>query len=449
MPPRGVVIKAVTVVQPGQARLRDHTVVVEAGHIAAIRPATDEERAEAPAEERFVLPGLIDMHAHFPPIAVFGIKEHYALLFLRHGVTTVRDAGDVMGSATGPIRDAFRQGTFPVPRVFACGPFVDGPGGRWPNTETVESAEAARAAVMRIADAGFDCVKAYDNLSVETLEGVKEAAHERGLPVIGHVPYRLRFEEARLDDVQHLTGVPFEDGVRFPHTIRLWPGLSPERIDAIVRAAVEHDIAVTPTFVVRDRFGSWTDPDLLAWAPDATLLPRVFRELVWIRPPWEEADFLAFRESFAYEAALVRRLHDAGARVHLGTDALAIVVVPGTSMGREMRLFQKAGFSVEETFHLATRGNGASLPLEQLGELRAGAPADLLVFSEDPTRNLDALADLEMVVSDGRPYPTHLLDAQLARYEGHFQGAFFDRVLGAVVSFVVNQLFGGNTDPAD
>ncbi|MDJ0790166.1 MAG: amidohydrolase family protein [Myxococcota bacterium] len=448
VPPRGTLIPAATVIEPGGARLPGHTVVVEGARITEIRPATPEERAEAPAP-RFVLPGLIDMHAHFPPLRFFGIGEHYALLFLRHGVTTVRDAGDVMGSATAPIQQAFRDESFPVPRVYSCGVFVDGPGSRWPNTEIVETKEEARAAVARIARAGHDCIKAYDLLSLDALAGVKEAAREHGLPVIGHVPYATRFEEAGFDDVQHLTGIPWGEGVRFPHTIPLWKDLPPERVDAVVRAAVEQDIAVTPTFVTRDRLGSWVEPDLLQWAPDAALLPRAFRDLVWIKPPWEEAVFRAFHESFEHEAALVRRLVDAGARVHVGTDALAVVVVPGTSMGREMRLFERAGIGVEEIWRLATRGNGASLPLPELGRLLPGAPADLLVFSSDPTRSLDALEDLELVVADGRPYPVPRIDEQLSRYEGHFRSAFFDRVLGTVVQLVVNQLFGGNTDPAD
>ena len=46
------------------------------------------------------------------------------------------------------------------------------------------------------------CVKAYNELDAETLAAVREAAHARGLPVIGHVPRRVPFEVARLDDVR-------------------------------------------------------------------------------------------------------------------------------------------------------------------------------------------------------------------------------------------------------
>ena len=48
-----------------------------------------------------------------------------------------------------------------------------------------------------------------------------------------------------------------------------------------------------------------------------------------------------------------------------------------------------------------------------------GAPADLLVFREDPTRDLAALESLELVVADGRVYTRAQLDAALARHAEH------------------------------
>jgi adenine deaminase len=46
-----------------------------------------------------------------------------------------------------------------------------------------------------------------------------------------------------------------------------------------------------------------------------------------------------------------------------------------------------------------------------LGTIAPGAPADLLLFREDPTRDLAALQTLEAVVADGRLYRRETLDA--------------------------------------
>ena len=62
------------------------------------------------------------------------------------------------------------------------------------------------------------------------------------------------------------------------------------------------------------------------------------------------------------------------------------------------------------------------------GRLEPGAPADLLVLREDPTRNLGALATLEAVIADGRLYTRAQLDAQLTRYQKHSEGVLYDAV---------------------
>src|SRR5262249_6480587 len=133
--------------------------------------------------------------------------ELFALLYLRHGVTAVRDAGDVDGTASEPARRGVAELRFPGPRIKACGPFVDGEPPVWQNTRVVRTPDEAHKAADAIADAGFDCVKAYNELDADTLAALREEAHARGLPLIGHVPWRVPFELARYDDMQHLIGV--------------------------------------------------------------------------------------------------------------------------------------------------------------------------------------------------------------------------------------------------
>jgi hypothetical protein len=47
-------------------------------------------------------------------------------------------------------------------------------------------------------------VKPYDRLGRETMVSLRELAHAKGLPVVGHTPQDVPLEVARLDDVQHL-----------------------------------------------------------------------------------------------------------------------------------------------------------------------------------------------------------------------------------------------------
>ncbi|MGH7823400.1 MAG: amidohydrolase family protein, partial [Candidatus Binatia bacterium] len=155
----------------------------------------------------YVLPGLVDMHVHHPPGMAVLDTQLFALLFLAHGVTAVRDTGSFDG-AIFETRRQIRAGAFPGPRVFACGPLLDGDPPIWPQARVLHTKADAESAVAELAGRGGDCVKVYSNLPRDLLAAVREASARAKLPVIGHVPLWVRFEDARLADVQHLTGVP-------------------------------------------------------------------------------------------------------------------------------------------------------------------------------------------------------------------------------------------------
>jgi hypothetical protein len=270
------------------------------------------------------------------------------------------------------------------------------------------------------------------------LAAVKRAAAEKGLPVIGHVPRRVPFEVADLDDVQHLTGVatpPGGDLRPFPKNMVAWSQVDDARIDFIVETSKRLGIAHTPTLVTGDRLRAMQDYASLREAPDAKLLPRLYRDVVWspkeglpILRRLEPADFPVLIDAGERSLRLVQRLHAAGVPVFVGTDTQNPFVVPGASLWRELRLFVQAGLTPEQALAAATSAPGAFLRLPGLGRLEPGAPADLLVLRQDPTQNLDALESLEAVVADGRLYTRAELDAQLARYSEHSEGAIFDSV---------------------
>jgi imidazolonepropionase-like amidohydrolase len=113
--------------------------------------------------------------------------------------------------------------------------------------------------------------------------------------------------------------------------------------------------------------------------------------------------------------------------------------VPGTSMHQELHNLVGCGFTPEQAWAAATRDNGASLPAPRLGIIETGAPADLLVFREDPTRDLAALSTLEAVVADGRFYSKAMLDGAIARYRGQFDGWLYDHLTQLIVQVSTRQ----------
>ncbi len=97
-------------------------IVIQGGQIAAVTTVgatnipVDGRRLDA--HEKWIIPGLIDMHVHY--------YEWMDREFLRHGVTTVRDVGNALDRIL-ELRRQSRRPDAVRPRVFACGPLIDGP----------------------------------------------------------------------------------------------------------------------------------------------------------------------------------------------------------------------------------------------------------------------------------------------------------------------------------
>ncbi|MDH3685573.1 MAG: amidohydrolase family protein [Myxococcales bacterium] len=393
-----------------------------------------------------MLPGLTDVHVHFPPPSLPGQTELFALLHLLHGVTTVRDAGDVDGMSSAPAVDGVEAGRFPGPRVFACGPFVDGDPPRWGNSLVATTPDEGRTAVRTIAEGGFDCVKAYNELDSPTLAAIREEASTRGLPVIGHVPRDVPYEEALLGDAQHLMGVapPLDDQtVVFPQILRAWHELEDARLDRVIAVALENGLAHTPTLITNDRLVAQEDPAAVRREADAQLLARFYRDVIWSTEEgisaarlMEPRDFEMVRGASAIQRRAVKRMYDAGVELHTGTDAMIAFVVPGAGLHRELRLLESAGLTPEQVLELSSRTSARYLD-ESLGELRAGAPAELAIFRDDPTRDLAALDTLVAVVRSGRLYTREDLEKRLARYREHHESALYDALVIPIVRAVL------------
>ncbi len=419
VPERGAVLTHVTVVEPDRRRLDDQTIRIDGGRIVSIEPSKASEVGSGTG--RYVLPGLVDMHVHHPPDTILGDVELFGMLFLAHGVTAVRDTGNFDG-AVMESRRSIRRGEAVGPRTFACGPILDGAPPFWPGSRVVETPAEAQRVVRELARDGVDCIKVYERLTVEVLDAVRDAAGQADLPVVGHVPAGIGFREARLDDVQHLTGI-LEEGQT---------ELTDARLRSVITASAVLDIAHTPTLVTWERTSKLSDYPRLRADPAARVLPRYFRDVLWhpqndprFRDRTAE-DWAGLGEAPENARRVAGRLHEGGVQLLLGTDTMAPFLFPGSSLHEEMREFERIGLDPEEIWATATWRAGEALGEPDLGRIVSGAPADLLIFREDPTRDLGALETLEAVVADGRFYPVALLEEALARRRVHFEGALVD-----------------------
>jgi len=409
VPPRGFELVDVTLIEPGRSR-RAHVTLRGAAQIERIEPAAAPPQ---PAPERFVLPGLIDLHAHYPPAVAVGERELFSLLFLDHGVTSVRDTGTLLGSLAGHA-GRIGRGARPGPRLFRCGRVLDQAPATWPGARLVDGVDDARAAVDAEADAGADCIKTYNNLEPDVLASIGAAAAARGLPRVAHVPWGLPLASVGTAEVQHLMGLTDD-----------WSRVSDREIERYVADSLTRGVAHTPTLVTFVWNARLDDYESLRAEPTAALLPRHYRDLLWnpARNPSAITLSPQTRSGPAQRVPAMLRtleaLQAAGIPILAGTDTPNPFVVPGASLQQELELLTRGGLDLEGAWAAATWRAGEALRAPALGTLVEGAPADLLVFRQDPTRDLAALASLETVVADGRAYSKAALDAAVQQQLEH------------------------------
>lgn len=322
----------------------DAIIVVRDGKFVSVTSAgagslpADARRIDAAG--KWIVPGLIDMHVHY--------YEWMDEAFLRHGVTTVRDVGSNLDSILA-LRRASREADSRKPRIFACGPLIDGPlprHGTW-ISESVTTEDEARDLARRLLARGVDCLKVYEQLTLPLVRAVVQEAQQAGVPVAAH-----------LRDTSAVAAL--EAGVRTLEHAFGFPACNEEAGDAVARLLVARDAYVVPTLAITST-----------------------RRQCLMR--------------------FIGRLARTGGHVLAGSDTARTRPGAGTLLHRELGLLVESGLSPQAALVAATRAAAAALGQgEALGTIEPGRIADLVVVAGDPLRSIAELERVDLVVRDGR-----------------------------------------------
>ena len=186
--PRPVVINRVSVIDPATGTVRpDLTVVVRDRLIVAVgtSPTIPRDADILDDRNRFLIPGLWDMHVHLSYARASALP-----VFVAHGVTGIRDVGSDLADV-----DTFQVQADLSPLVMRSGPMLNGMEfNRY--QLAVNDAVEARTAVRTLHKAGVDFVKFHRRTSREAFFAIAEQARALRLPIIGHIPMTVTPAEA-------------------------------------------------------------------------------------------------------------------------------------------------------------------------------------------------------------------------------------------------------------
>ena len=433
----GFAIERVTVIDAVHGVRTDQRVVVKGDAIVAV--AAMDEPAVAVGETvdgtgRYLIPGLWDMHVHF--LYDESLTDAMPELFLRYGVTSVRDTGGDVDRLAA-LREALESSDAPAPRVFISGPLQDGEHvvydggdpGRPPLGASVPSVDAAERSVARLAAAGADFIKVYELVQPEVFRALVAAARERRLPIAAHVPLTMVADEAGalVDSMEHLRNVELAcagdwqallaarreriiafDGRGYDlrsdiHRRQRLPAIADydaARCDRVLKAlgrTIQVPTLRLNAFPLARPYQRADWPEAFAALPEPT---RTAWQVELERLAESPAEDLRFAE---WSLFLAGRMHAAGVPIGAGTDTPITQAIPGYSLHTELELLVRSGLTPMQALHAATVQPARFFGMTgELGSIAPGMRADLVLLRDDPLEDITHTRAIGGVVSRGR-----------------------------------------------
>jgi imidazolonepropionase-like amidohydrolase len=426
----GVALVGATLIDgSGGPALSDAAIVVRGGRIESVGERAGfqlpKKTREVDVSGRWIIPGLIDAHAHLGPSASWARPR-----YLAWGVTTVRDMHGGMVSLS-QLRKRRDTGSPEGPRVYVAGAMIDGLPTTYPDAIGVSGESEARKGVDKLVTAGADLIKVYTRIDPPLLRAIIDEARAFNLSVAGHLGMTDAVTAAKsgIAAIEHMSGVP-EAASSSPSSLftahyrgffpgwtafeRRWADLDSAALRRVAQRLAEAKVTIIPTLVLHETFsrmderGSMRDPALQD-VPEERQREWDVPGLI-SRAGWTEDDFSAFRRSRSRQDLFLRMFAAAGGRIAAGTDASTQLLVPGYSEHREMELLVRAGLTPREALRAATRNGAVLLGADSLGLLAPGNAADLVVLSKDPLVDIRNTRAIQSVMARG-----HLLDADSIR----------------------------------
>jgi hypothetical protein len=370
----------VAVVDVAAAQLLQHRdIIIRGEQIAEIRPATTHRRGE-----RYVIPGLWDMHVHL------WNEDPKLGSYLANGVTTVRDMGSDLKHVR-LVEARIARGEMAGPRIYASGAAVSAsptpPDSRMP-VKVIRTPNEARHIFDVYYDERVDVIRTL-NLDARSFEALAERSRHDGIPFAGTLPDSVPAADAALDrmvSMERLSGIGLACSSRQSELRARLQTVTPaeaQGLDAEIMDTYDAAAANSLWDLFR-RYGVRQTPMLTSWS----------------RANSDQAYY-----DFALQ--LTREMARAGVAILAGTDTGEPGTVPGVELHRELELLETAGLSPAEALRAATLEPAKLMRRDDLGEVKKGATADLVVLTANPLADVRNTRAIDEVIVRGKIFAGH------------------------------------------
>ena len=350
----------------------NQTVTVRNGLIVSSEPSAARVRpGEMNMTGKFLMPGLIDSHVHYANACRDASSaKSLSELFLKNGVTTVRDVGgnylfikeyDRMrqsGELAGPeiyYSSIWAEYPFAMPAVHAVG--ADSENNPWSRMFSIKDSTdiSLEKAVREAYEVGCTGFKLYINYSADDLKRLIPYIRKYGMKVWGHSSQingadAMQVAASGIDVMSHAYLIP-----RHYYPAREMSATDREYTSRVLDQMLKNNVVLDVTLKLSQGSGTY----------------------------------------FASEIA--KMAYQKGVKLVVGTD------LPGCEIHNEMEILSRECEIADADILRAATVNGAEIlgMKGRLGLIAEGAEADIIVLEENPLTDISALRRIIMTVSDG------------------------------------------------
>ena len=408
-------------------------------------------------KNKFIIPGLWDMHAHTSS-DLLTRQVAYPLL-IANGITGIRDMiadcyneeypCEKYNSPTIDIsrkwRDDVTNGHLLGPRSVLGSQRVNGLRGDSSTILSPGTSEHGREHVNFLKQRGIDFIKIYEECPRDVFFTVAEEAKKQNLPFAGHVPFEVKTSEAAkagMKSIEHccdenymLECSEIEDVLRqkwlnairtetfnmgdiILEMARTYDAIKCDQVFDILK---ENGVWVVPTLIVSESHY----PYLFNCKKDERLkyLPKTER-LLW--DEWQNDYYKVYgdwdnekqKEMRKRRFEIVIKMFIKGIPIMAGTDCASIGVFWGSSIHEELELLVQAGLSELAALRAATLNPALFLKAtDSLGSIAKGKIADMVILNKNPLDDIRNTKNINGVFSNGNYFNKSSIDSLLIHVE--------------------------------
>jgi imidazolonepropionase-like amidohydrolase/Tol biopolymer transport system component len=340
------------------------------------------------AEGKTIVPGFIDAHAHIGNFR-YGLspnKHWQYYVNLAYGVTTSHDPSS-NSEMIFSQREMVRTGSMVGPRIFSTGTILYGAEGL--ARTVVNNLDDARSAIRRTKAFGAFTVKSYNQPRRDQRQQIIQAAREMNVEVV---------PEGGSNYFMNMSMV-MDGHTSIEHNIPVAPLYK----DAITLWGASRT-SYTPTLIVN--FGGmsgeyywyqhgniWENERLLTFTPRSIIDSRARHRVMIPDKEYEIGHILTSQQC--------KKLNDAGVKVNVGAHGQ----IQGLGVHWEMWMLAQGGMTPLEVIRAATLNGASLLGMDtELGSIKAGKLADLVVLDQNPLENIQHTNSVRYTMINGRLY---------------------------------------------